>query len=162
MTSRLSIVLIVFLCCCAKKDITEPVVLAADQHWNFYEGKIPLDDTRSLIIELALLAGDNPLEGSYRLTEKIESENILEDVSDLEGSFSMYNNNGRVILQLLNSSLSIPVKRTFYRKNEKGKSIFQEENLRARDLSLIYLDDDMMSVLATFSEPVSTDPSYYV
>jgi hypothetical protein len=162
MTSRLSVFLIVFLCCCAKKDLTEPVVLAADQHWNFYEGKIPLDDTRSLIVELALLTGDNPLEGSYRLTEKIESENILEDVSDLEGSFSMYNNNGRVILQLLNSSLSVPVKRTFYRKNEKGKSIFQEENLRARDLSLLYLDDDMMSVLATFSEPVSTDPSYYV
>jgi hypothetical protein len=162
MTPRLSIVLLLFFCCCAKKDITEPIVQSIQPQWNFYEGKIPLDDTHNLIIELALLTGDNPLEGSYRLIEKIESENLLEDVSDLEGSFSMFNDNGRVVIQLLNSSLSIPVKRTFYKKDEKGKSVFREENLRARDLSLLYLDDDMMSVLATFSEPVSADPNHYI
>ena len=160
---RNSLALISIFCfCCAKKESAELVQPDDDHSWAYYEGKIPLDETRNLIVELALWTGDNPSEGAYRLIEKLETENASEDVSNLEGSFSVYNNDGRVVIQLLNSALSDPLKRTFYMKTDKGKTSFREENLRATDMSLVYLDDDMLSVMATFSEPVSTDPNHYV
>ena len=162
MTRRLLFILILCTCCSRKENTDAIVQPSAARGWIAYEGKIPLDETRNLIVELALLASDNPSEGSYRLVERLEHENLLEDVSNLEGSFSVYNDNDRVVIQLLNSGLSDPVKRTFYSKNERGKVAYQEENLRAEDLSLVYLDDDMLSVLASFSEPVSRDPNHYI
>jgi hypothetical protein len=131
----------------------------SDSRWTSYEGKVPLDDHRSLIIELNLQASANPAEGRYQLYEYIDDGTSLNAVSELDGGYSSFEEEGKVVVQLHNSALGNNVKRSYYAKNEKGDTRFQEETLRAVDLSLLRINDETFSVLATTFAQVSENPN---
>jgi hypothetical protein len=131
-------------------------------NWTHFEGKVPLDQSRSLVIELSLLPSANPAEGQYQLYESIDDGASSQSISELTGSYSAFQDDGRIIVRLHNSALGDVVKRNYYVKNEKGDLRYREENLRSVDLSLLRLDDDTFSVLATTSLPLSENPNDYV
>ena len=122
---------------------------------SIYEGRVPLDEKRLLVIELNLLPYANSAEGQYKLQETIEDGSASYPLSERSGQYSSYQEGEKIIVRLHNSALGDGVKRTYYAKNEKGDTRFREENLRAVDLTLLRLDDETFSVLATTSEPVS-------
>jgi hypothetical protein len=122
---------------------------------SIYEGRLPLDEKRLLVIELNLLPYANSAEGQYKLLETIEDGPSWYPLPERSGTYSSYQDGEKIIVRLHNSALGDGVKRTYYAKNEKGDTRFQEENLRAVDLNLLRLDDETFSVLSTTSEPVS-------
>jgi hypothetical protein len=150
--------LCLFLSCAPKKETlqfypdSEP-----NSEWSSYEGRIPLDDHRALVIEMNLLASATPAEGEYQLFEYIDNGSSIDAISKLTGSYSSYREGENVVVQLFNSSLGDLVNRTYYAKNERGDLRYREEKLRAVDLRLLRHDDETFSVLATTSKPVSVN-----
>jgi hypothetical protein len=122
---------------------------------SIYEGRLPLDEKRVLVIELNLLPYANSAEGQYKLQETIEDWTSSYPLPARSGTYSSYQDEERILVRLHNSALGDGVIRTYYAKNEKGDIRFREENLRGVDLNLLRLDDETFSVLSTTSEPVS-------
>jgi hypothetical protein len=159
MKKSLFLVLTILSCSPKRESIQHYPESTSDASWSFYEGKIPLDDTRFLQIELSLVPLANPAEGQYQLTEYLDDGSSLQGISNMSGSYSSFEAEGRIIIRLHNSALGNSVKRTYYARNEKGDLRFREENLRAVDLSLLRIDDERFSVLATTEQPVSENPN---
>jgi hypothetical protein len=144
-----------FLCCAPKESLQVDQDSEPNPEWSSYEGRIPLDDHRALVIELNLLASAIPSEGEYKLIEYIDDGSSINALSKLSGTYSSYQGGEKVVVQLLNSSLGDVIKRTYYAKNEKGDVRYREENLRAVDMRLVREGDESFSVLATTLQPVS-------
>ena len=153
---KLILLFFVFVSCNSKREelrfFPEPESVSSQ---SFYEGRIPLDEKRVLVIELSLLPYANSAEGQYQLVEAIQDGSSSYPLPEHSGTYSSFQEGERIVVHLHNSALGDGVKRTFYAKNEKGDLRFREENLRAVDLTLLRLDDETFSVLSTTSEPVS-------
>jgi hypothetical protein len=133
-------------------NIPEPV---NEVDWTHYEGRVPLDDKRSLYLEVALLSGTMAGEGIYRLQETLEEENGRNQLSELTGSYSTHSDDDQqLIVQLHNSALTEGVRRTYITNN--GKTL-REEILRNTDLHLRREGDRTLVVLNYRMEPVSLE-----
>jgi hypothetical protein len=152
------ILFLAFLCCSCGTKLESPEVdqpVEAEPEWIVYEGEVPLDESRSLALEVSLKQGLNVSEGTYTLTETEETENA---VSELPHSRGIYTAEFRPdtedwIIHLHNSALPTGVKR-IYRSDH---NTIKEEIFRKNDLMLKKQDDDLLLVLNSEKEPITTE-----
>ena len=165
-------VLIFFAFCCSterKPAEKNPFPETGSPGWMVYEGRVPLEETRFLYIEVSLLPGDIIGEGNYSLTESLQDENGETPISAFKGVYSTLHGEGAddLIIHLHTSSQKEGVKRTYlvktgfkeYQSKSDIKRI-REEIFRKTDLTLKPGSKNKLIVLDQHLKPVS-DESHF-
>jgi hypothetical protein len=120
-------------CCNPEKNPADknPVPETGNTGWMIYEGRVPLDETRSLFMELSLLPGAVAGEGKYSLAESLLDNNDETPISSFTGVYSTLYGNGpeELIIHLHSSSQAEGVKRT-YLINTGFKEYFSKSDIK--------------------------------
>jgi hypothetical protein len=127
------------------KDATE---------WITYEGRVKINDSDFLIMELAMASG-NPGEGSYTLREWLKTDAGTQSVGSFKGSYTTFSTpSGTIDIHFHNSAYPSGIKHTY--KSLDGKRI-REEEYRSRDLVLRKDGDHRLIALDNANEPISLE-----
>lgn len=134
----------------------QPSEVNNHNNWIVYDGRVPLDEKRSLSIELSIKTGENPNEGSYQLREVEEGEQGEGNLPLRKGIFSAEydREQDEWILVLHNSAHEKGVKR-IYRADH---NTIREVMFRKNDLMLKRQGDTLMIVLDHERQPITLDP----
>jgi hypothetical protein len=158
-------------CCRTERKPAEknPFPEAGTTGWMVYEGRVPLEETRFLYIEVSLLPGEIIGEGNYSLKESLQDENGETGLSAFTGVYSTLHGEGAddLIIHLHTSSQREGVKRTYlvktgfkeYQSKSDIKRI-REEIFRVTDLTLKPESKNKLIVLDQHLKPVS-DESHF-
>lgn len=156
----LSVFLCVLIFSCNSKSTLSDLIPEQEplSEWTFFEGRIPLDDKRSLYLEVALMPGQLAGEGSYRLQEATEDENGRYQISDITGNYATHSNEDQqLILQFHHTALNEGLRRSYITNN--GKTL-REETIRNTDLQVWRKGDRTLIVLDYRQEPITLEPNY--
>ncbi len=138
--------------------------LASDSR-IWYEGRVPLNDSTSLYIEVSMLPSNSMGEGSYRLQEFVEGERADPEPSFLEGKYStlLGETPDERIVQFHNSARPKGFRRTYLAPGFVGNitdsrlPMIHEEPFRATDLAVRADDKNKLIVLDHSLQAVSTE-----
>ena len=167
--------LLIFLafCCGTERNPTEknpfPETSTGTTGWMIYEGRVPLEETRFLYIEVSLLPAGIIGEGNYSLRETLQDENGETAISAFNGVYSTLHGEGAddLIIHLHTSSQQEGVKRTYlvktgFKEYQSKSDIrrIREEIFRKTDLTLKPESKNKLIVLDQHLKPVS-DESHF-
>lgn len=125
--------------------------------WITYEGRVPLDESRALYIEVSLretLAG----QGQFRMVEYLEATGKVTDLSSFSGNYTtLYGQTpSEQLIQFQDTRLTEPLRRSYpattpASQDRPARKVIREESFRDRDLvvrisgryKLLILDHNM-------------------
>lgn len=158
------LLLMVIYSCGNRDRATEEFTITTEENNTriSYEGRIPLDDSSHLYIELAMWPAIEPGEGRYELAEFLETRNTLRQPLSFHGKYSTLFGDtpeDRVV-QFRNSAISDGYKRTYIAPGVRGNitdsrlRMIHTEPFRTTDLTvrispekkLIVLNDQLRAV----------------
>lgn len=136
--------------------------------WMVYEGRIPLNENTHLYIALSMLPGDQTGEGSYRLEEFAETENVYTRASSFNGKYSTFFGDfpEEAVIQFINSAQPEGLRRSYltpgYQRNTTSshRRVVREEPFRRTDLVVKRERKNRLIVLDQDLNPLSFDPAY--
>jgi hypothetical protein len=158
------ILICVFSCENHRKTDDTPPVASAEK--NTYEGRVPLDDQRDLVIILSMLPSGQVGEGIFELEEFVENGSTSDKASSFKGKYStLY---GEIaderIVQFHGTAHSEGLTRTWLSPGFKGNitdsrlKMIREEPFRTTDLTLkiegtkLFVLDNQLQVVSREGE----------
>lgn len=151
-----------------KKDDAFPVASDDNSVLSTYEGRVPLDEHRDLLIILSMLPSGRIGEGAYELEERIEKESTSDKTSSFKGKYStLYGETAdETIVQFHGTTRSDGLTRTWLAQGFRGNitdsrlKMIREEPFREKDLTLKIEGTNKLIVLDDQLQVVSKEPEH--
>lgn len=170
MKKLLCLILFSAFSCENQKQTTEafPPVAEENDAWITYEGKVPLDESTNLYLEVRMLSFNQTGEGVYEMKEYLVTENNSSSPTSYKGKYStLYGETPQeMIVQFYNSSHPEGLRRTYLTPGFRGNltdsqlKMIREEPFRTTDLTLKTLGKNKLLVLDDHLQIVSGDADH--
>lgn len=159
------LVMAIFSCRTEVKPDEQPADVARPTNaWSTYEGRVPLNETTDLYLELSMHDQNANKEGSFILKEYLEGDHVSTPAGSYAGKYSTLYGNvpGKILLQFHNSAHPEGFKRTYpyvSRGSITGTSVkvIREEFFRNTDLVVMITGTNKLVVLDQHLQPVSLE-----
>lgn len=164
------LLLIVMFSCENRDGATEEFTLATEENNTriSYEGRVPLDDSSYLYIEVTMWPAVEPGEGRYDLAEFVETGNDSRQSSSFQGRYStLYGDSpDDRLVQFRNSAINDGYKRTYIAPGFRGNitdsklRMIRTEPFRTTDLTVRISAEKKLTVLDGDLKPVSLEREF--
>lgn len=160
---------VMFSCENGKRAPEESAIAAEENNTRIsYEGRVPLDDSSSLYLELTMFPAVEPGEGRYDLKEFVEKGNTFRQSSSFEGRYStLYGDSPEDrVVQFRNSAGNEGYKRTYIAPGFMGNitdsrlKMIRTEPFRTTDLAVRISPEKKLIILDDHLRPVSLESEF--
>ena len=163
--------LLVAICSCENRDrATEEFAITTEENNTriSYEGRVPLDDSIHLYIELTMWPGIEPGQGRYELAEFVETGNTFGQPLSFRGRYStLYGDTPEDrVVQFGNSAANHGYKRTYIGPGFRGNitdsrlRMIRTEPFRTTDLTVRISPEKKLIVLDDQLRPISLEREF--
>jgi hypothetical protein len=170
MKKLLYVILLSMFSCENHKQTTETFPPSAEENraWITYEGRIPLDESTNLYLEIRMVSSNQSGDGVYEMKEYLEAPNNVSSPTSYKGKYSTLHGETpeEMIVQFYNSSHPDGLRRTYLTPGFRGNltdsqlKMIREEPFRTTDLTVKTLGKDKLLVLDDHLQAVSNESEH--